>query len=273
MIGRYEIISNNEPVVVEITDDKELIFIDYDIEYDYSMLEFGEPPTVACLLGYLWSADDCDLAIEEVAIYDHRFPFNDEWYSLGDVGARIVLALSFSDPQKSINVAVRGSGFTIDQRIKIVEGVGESKPTAIFLSTYDDNDFSRDRRLGLEYLLEPEDKCWLAIHGFSSLYGKNDKLRLVRESTDDCRLRVLESDDIGELTYAQEKMILKSIEDEWILSQALCAVQGLDGYEITGIAMRRIKDPDARANVGKYSGVLSDQQRETLLGRKLNVLR
>lgn len=267
MPTRYTIISNEEPVEVEVTDDGDLVFIDHEIEYDISMIEFGEEPSTAYLLWYLWYKNKnwaYEVAVDNITIVLGE----QGWYQL-EHDARVVLALSF-DPERRASIAISAFDFSISERIFIVESIDNSRAIALFLSKYTGKDLIRSQKLQIESMLDPEDKCWLVNNASQYAYSNADLIRLVIDSTDECRLDVLSRMDIS---YVNEKNIIAAIEDENVLAQALCMVRAMDGHMVTGIAVKRLKDPDARAEVAKYAPMLSDEQRDLLLGRKPNVLR
>lgn len=60
------IIIDNGPFKHEITEDGELIFLDYDIEYDQAALEFGYSETPALVELRAWDRDPCCTLIEFV---------------------------------------------------------------------------------------------------------------------------------------------------------------------------------------------------------------
>lgn len=267
MSTRYTIRSNEEPIEIEVTDDGNLVFIDHEIEYDISMVEFGEEPSTAYLLWHLWYKNRewaYQVAVDNITIVLGE----NGWYQLAR-DARVVLSLSF-DPERRASVAISGLDFSIAERMFIVESIDNSRAVALFLSKYPGKDLIRSQRLQLEAMLDPEDKCWLANNAKQYIYSDAEIIRLVIDSTDECRLDILSSMDIS---YVNEKNIIAAIEDEWVLAQALCTVRAMDGHMVTGIAMKRLKDPDAKAEVARYAPMLSDEQRDLLLGRKSNVLR
>jgi len=68
MSVQFTVSYKGEKFEVEITREGDLIFIDYDIEYDLTMDEFGEPPTVAATMMKKWREKPCQIICENIGL-------------------------------------------------------------------------------------------------------------------------------------------------------------------------------------------------------------
>lgn len=267
--------SDGEPVTVEVRNlhkdgfFEDLVFLDYDIEYDIAVVAMGGNPSTALLLHYLWYDEEVAGEAWEICVRDEEFVFhghaNQPWVRLNNVNARTILSFGSPSGERGY-IASIGKKFTIEQRISMLEGTKQDDICS-FLTHYTGNDLLHDRRLELESRLDADHKGEMALRSGYYTYRSNpgEFFRILLESTDKQRMYGTQH---YELSRKEIILLLDAMTDEYYIMATLAMWhENLTSDDIMDYATK-IKDHKLRFKIGMNGLGLSDEQRRQLMGEQ-----
>ena len=240
---QYQFQSNDETVTVEIEEGadgaKNLVFLDYDLEYDQAALEFQYPPTRALLLATLWEDPNRAQAFAVCYSNDDFYMFN-QWCMLGDPEARFILSYSLHATERG-SVAALGVGFSLEQRLRMATYGNDPDSISVFLAHYNGTALPQEEKDRLQAQLSPKDKRWLFLN--SRTHEEKERFELLLGTTDECKLHVLKTRHRSSVTIKKKRelALLDSITEDETLARALCLVRFVRNYDYIN-QVKRIQD-------------------------------
>jgi hypothetical protein len=248
-----------------------LVFIDHDVDYDLAFVTMGGDPSTAYLLNYLWNSEEVAGETWDVCSRDDEFSLvirgERIWVRLGSTDARVILSMITTSDMRSA-IAIRGKGFTIDQRIAMLEDVSQYY-LGEFLALYTNADLLPARRLELESRLDAQNMGSLAQHGGHYDFRRRpDEFLRVLLASNDFNRAVCLINTYHLMSREQMRVLLDVMTDEYNICYVLThATQGLSAGDVLEYA-ERIKDPGLLRQVGMAATALSPSQRRELMGEE-----
>jgi hypothetical protein len=247
-------------IEIEVDDEGNLYFIDYDIDEDLMLVEIGEEPTAAARLAVAWSLPD-RWAKYHLVLYDHKVGVPDL-----TPDQRVCLALSM-DKEAQIQMAMEGTNVPPALRQMLLEMVGTDMDLARY--ALHSPAATMQQRLDIFKNLPAEARVWYARYARAPARGAflSDPERmdiLINETDDDKKIEILNFDKfVNEKRHRVYRMI-KSMEYEDTILDALTIQRVLTNDQIMEIAMS-IEDPDILEGIVLDVKNISPAQRTNLL--------